>query len=133
MKKLSLILVMVIFTLVSFRCQEEPAPTEEDIIDNVTGKWTATMDDGSGVTQSFEVGIIKISSTEFKIANFINNGDTATANLSHYNVTVPMQTLGDVEVEGTGVVSDDLQRIDWTVYLDGEEATMTFVPGGITK
>ncbi len=134
MKKLFLILSGLLLIIIGlWRCQPEPAPTETDIIDNITGKWTAHLDDGSGVEQTYEVQIIKKNSSEFSVTNFINNGDTALVKLNGYHATVPKQVLNNVEVEGTGTVADNLQRIDFSLYLDGDEASMYLAPGGITK
>ena len=133
MKK-AVFFLMAIFVLAIVGCQPETTTTTEtEVIENIEGKWTAHLDDGSGVEQTYEVSITKHSSNSFTIANFINNGNSADVELNGYSAVVPQQTLGNVEVEGTGTVAENLQRVDFSLYIDGEDATMYLSPGGITK
>jgi hypothetical protein len=72
-------------------------------------------------------------STKILIYNFfdLDENVAATATVSGKNLTLPRQTLeGGFTFNGTGRVSQDAEKIDWTYFLDdgsGVEVEITAV------
>ena len=103
-------------------------------IDNIKGKWHAVRYDGD-VNTEYEVEITADpdNANGILITNFFNNGETANANVVGKTISVPAQDLGGYQVEGTGTISDDYQKISWQLTVDGENVSMDFTPGTVTK
>ncbi len=131
--KVFLGLLLVVFLSTAGSCKGDSNEVE-DIRENIVGKWHATLDDGS-VPEDFEVEITKDEGDKSKIylSNFVNNGKSAYATLTGSNLTVPEQTVGNYTVSADGTISDNYQGITWSILIDGENFTSSFVPGGITK
>ncbi len=128
-----LAILFVILVTMSFECQPDNT-TVTDTRDNIVGKWACTLDDGA-VPQDYEVEIIKDANVAdvIYLANFIANGDTAKATITGQNLTIAQQKVGNSFVSGDGTISDNNQEITWAVKINGDDNTMKFTPGGITK
>ena len=103
-------------------------------IDNIKGKWRAKRYDGDVITiYEVEITADPDNANGILITNFFNNGETANANVVGKTISVPSQDLGGYQVEGTGTISDDYQKISWQLTVDGENVSMDFTPGTVTK
>jgi len=129
-----LVTLFIAFVTMSFECTNDPVEVD-DARDNIVGKWACALDDGSGVPYDYEIEISKDNSNDNQVflSNFAFNGETATATLTGKNLTVAQQNVGSSSVFADGTISDNYQEITWTINIDGDDYTMSSIPGGITK
>ncbi len=137
MKRLLLSLTIISLLMLGLSsCNQDLADLNSvSIISNIKGNWHCTLDEGN-ITQDYQVEIVEDTSTTngILIHNFFNNGATAYATVNeNLEITLPSQKLGQNTVQATGVISDDFQRIDWNLTVDGDVMTATFTPGTVAK
>ncbi len=136
MKKIALITIGFLLTsLIFFSCQQDLGDLNRaTTIENIIGKWHVVRNEGD-IQSEYQVEITENTQVNNGIIlhNFNNNGADAKATVSGMDITVPSQQLGTNTVSATGVISDDFQRIDWTINVDGDQITATFTPGTIAK
>ncbi|MBN2893907.1 MAG: hypothetical protein JXL97_18710 [Bacteroidales bacterium] len=126
-------MLLVVFFSMAFSCEGDTDDVA-DKRDNIIGKWHATLDDGQ-VPEDYEVEITKddVDNVKIHLANIVNNDGSAYATLTGFNLTIPEQQVGNATVSGDGTISDTYAEITWTLTIDGDSYTSSFVPGGITK
>ena len=132
---------IVIFSFISVAsmCEDDPdVDPEADKRENITDqkKWACERYINGDLDATYEVEITKDVNDENKIivTNFFNNGESANATMTGFNLTLPSQDVGGFTLVGTGTIQDDYQRIDWNYTVNGEDnVEATFTPGTLTK
>ena len=114
-------------------CQNDPNDVA-DKRDNILGDWHMTLNDGQ-VDVDYQVTITKDAddATKINLSNFVNNGSSAYATITGFDLTVPQQQVGNSIVSGDGTIKSDYNSITWNLTIDGDVYTGTMSPGGITQ
>jgi hypothetical protein len=137
MKKIAFLsTVLLISSMLFFYCQHDLGDLNRaSAIENIIGTWHAVRDEGDGLQNDYQVEITENSQVDngIIIHNFNNDGQDAYATVKDLEITVPEQKLGTSTVSATGIISQDFQRIDWNITIDGDHVTATFTPGTIAK
>jgi hypothetical protein len=135
MKKAKLIAFAAIFLVGLFGCQADLNDLNSvSVVDNIIGTWHAVRYEGD-ITTDYQVEIAKssVADSVIEISNFFNNDATAKAYVNNLEIVLPQQVVGGVNIQGTGTISDDYQKISWTVTADGSTVTIIMSPGTVTK
>ena len=136
MKKIALLTIgFLLSTVFFFSCQQDLGDLNRaSTIENIVGKWHVVRYEGD-VNPEYQVEITENTDVDngIIIHNFYNNGADAQATVKDMEITLPSQKLGTYTIQATGVISQDFQRINWTITVDGEQVTATFTPGTIAK
>jgi hypothetical protein len=136
-KILSLIGILSVMFFTSCEDLLDPRSSAEIVLE-LEGQWMC--DEESSVFKStllkytVYISPSETDSNRIFISNFyqLGNGVEATALVSNYQITIPIQTLpGDYTVKGTGVIAENLKEISWTYYVDDgsgveDEVTATY-------
>ena len=136
MKKFAFISIgFLLSSLFFFSCQQDLGDLNRaSAVENILGKWHVIRDEGD-IQQEYQVEITENTEVENGIVlhNFYNNGADANATVKDMEITLPSQQLGNFTIQATGIISQDFQRIDWNITVDGEHVTATFTPGTVAK
>jgi hypothetical protein len=116
-----------IFTIISLfvlpfqSCEKDSL---DDPRDNLTGSWKCSETGTASGSQTFKATITKASgdSTMLYIDNFYNIGKKIYVKMNSFSLVIPSQTVDNYKISGTGVVSGDFSKIEWSysVYDGGE-------------
>jgi hypothetical protein len=123
-----ILLVFILLAIVS--CDEEIFGPR-----SLEGTWRVTEESDAFGPQNFLVGIEYFpgDSSRVIIDNFSNLGlgFEVTANVSSLNITIPQQTVRDVNlnsyrISGNGNATSNLRRINWSYVIDTDDYTAVF-------
>jgi hypothetical protein len=120
MKKKGLyVLIAAIFMAFSFDACEEDL-LNNDIRDQLEGKWSVTEDNNLKSTDYYNVTISKSLSDTSKILinNFYAINATVEAEISDLNLSIPQQTVSGFTFHGYGTVSGNMKKIEWSYTVD---------------
>ncbi len=136
MKRFALITISFLLgSLFFFSCQQDLGDLNRaTTIENIVGKWHVVRYEGD-IQQEYQVEITENTEVDNGIIlyNFYNNGADAYATVNDMEITLPSQQLGTYTIQATGIISQDYQRIDWNITVDGEAVTAVFTPGTVAK
>ncbi len=127
------VLLMAIISM-SATCQDDIE--DQDLVDkreNIEGKWHGSYNDGAPVDYEIEITLDAEDETKINLKNFFRGDETAYAIMTENTLTIPSQSYGSETIEGTGIIQNDYQRIEWQLIVDDEEFAVTYTPGGVTK
>ncbi len=136
MKKIAFIsAVLLISSMLFYSCQQDLGDLNRaSAIENIIGTWHVVRDEGD-LQVDYQVEITENTQVDngIIIHNFNNDGNDAHATVKDMEITLPEQKLGTSTVSATGIISQDFQRIDWNITVDGDHVTATFTPGTVAK
>ena len=136
MKKVALLsIVLLLGSIFIYSCQQDLGNLNSaSAIENIKGTWHVVRNEGD-LSSDYQVEITENSQVDngIIIHNFNNDGEDAHATVKDNEITLPSQKLGTNTVQATGIISDDYQRIDWNITIDGDHVTATFTPGTVAK
>ncbi len=125
MKKIGLILMSMLLTVVFFQSCTDDLEDFADPRDAITKEWQATITDVNGIESFPKVSIAKDPQETTKVifTNFHElasvTSDQVYATLAGNTLTIPSQTLGgEYTIVGSGVISDNLLEIVFEYTVD---------------
>ena len=136
-KKLFFIASVLLAVLVLISCQTDDTDDLEDPRDKILGTWDCVSNDSELLEQRFTVVLTKSSvDNRINISNFHNLGGSGFyVEINGYKLTIPPQNCEGWDIEGTGTITTDFRKINWTYTIDegnGQiDANATFNSGSI--
>jgi hypothetical protein len=107
-----------------FSCTKDE-PVTDDVITKITGLWKVAETNAALETDHYEVTISKTSEMTVSLKNFF--GDMLIdAEVEGLKLTIPSQTVSGFVVSGTGAISDNYKKIDWTYTLTDENGPESY-------
>lgn len=125
----TIILLSILFSI-NIACEDDLSLTK-DARENLKGIWYVSEESNSFGQKTYEseIKIDNITEDKILIYNFfeLGKGLSANAYLDGNNISIPKQTIDDIEIEGKGELNKDQTAIyfDYNVDLglgDGVEA-----------
>lgn len=137
---MKVILYITFASLILFSCEEIFTPEEsDDPRDKIVETWTCIEDESllKTINDSYIVDISKSSkdSSYVIIDNFYQAGfgKDLKAKLQSKTLTITNEIIDGFKVNGTGKISNNYNKIDWTYTVEHEDGDVYSVTAVYTK